>query len=56
MLSDLFMNYVSPYMTINYRRILSESEPWRKVEGEVLPYGYYYALTLSILAIAFVFG
>jgi len=56
MIADLLGNYGSTYITINYRRMLSDSEPWRKDETEIFQYGFFYAQILTMLAITFVFA
>lgn len=53
---DLNQNYFSPYLAYNYRMFLADSDPWRKEEYEVFPYGYYYSHSLAIFAITLVYA
>lgn len=53
--SDLFKNYLSPYITLNLRFILSSKETWRKSNSTIFPYGMAYAQQMVIVSIGIVF-
>ena len=52
---DLFTYYLSPFITLNMRVILSGKEAWRKTNKTIFEYGLAYAQQLVIAAIGIVF-
>lgn len=53
---DLFTYYLSPYITLNMRFVLSGRESWRKTNKTIFAYGMAYAQQLVFVAIGIVFG
>lgn len=53
---DLFKFYLSPFITLNMRYLLTTKESWRKSNNTIFEYGMAYAQQLVVVAIGIVFG
>ena len=55
-LSDLGFSYFSPWLANMRRKVYQDFEPWLRQEQNNFYYGYFYAQTLTVLAICIFFS
>mmetsp|Transcript_1060 Transcript_1060/g.1619 ORF Transcript_1060/g.1619 Transcript_1060/m.1619 type:complete len:298 (-) Transcript_1060:988-1881(-) len=55
-LGDLFLSYCSPWLANMRRKVYQDYEPWLRQEQNNFYYGYFYAQTLTVLAICIFFS
>ena len=53
---EIAMAFFSPWLAHYRRKYLNDMQPWRRREGMVFLYGYYYAQELAIFSIVLVFA
>ena len=54
--SDLMFSYFSPWLVYMKRQVYRDHEPWLRKEQNNFYYGYFYAQTLTVLAICIFFS
>jgi Calcium-dependent channel, 7TM region, putative phosphate len=53
---EIVMAFFSPWLAHYRRKYINDSQPWRRREGMVFLYGFYYAQQLAIFSIVLVFA
>lgn len=54
--SEIGLNYFSPFLALENRKIINDSDPWRRKENFCFQYGYFYAQMIVVFAIAIMFS
>jgi hypothetical protein len=49
-------NYFSIWQASFYRKMLNDSQPWRRNPGDTFQYGFFYAQMVTVYAIIIVFS
>jgi hypothetical protein len=53
---EIYSCYISAWLAHHKRKYINDSEPWRRREFQVFPFGYFYSQMITVFTIVLVFS